>query len=854
MLWLAATAARGDEVSPLVTRWSKEVTPATAWPEYPRPQRVRKDWLNLNGTWELCITDLADEQPTSFPDTILVPFPIESYLGGVRKSLAPSQRAWYRRKFIIDAGWEQQKLLLHFGAVDWHAKVWINGVRAGEHRGGYDPFTLDITDLVKPSADNVLIVGVSDPTDTGSQARGKQKSQPEGIWYTPTSGIWQTVWIEPVPATYVSSLRATPNLTNAQVVIDVQLEGAKPDTIVEATVKDGESVVASAKAAAGQSLVVDIDDVRPWSPDDPFLYDLDVRVIDSSRTVDQVTSYFGMRSIQLGTDRNGQTRILFNGKPLFQFGPLDQGFWPDGLYTAPTDEALRYDLEVIKRLGFNMVRKHVKVEPARWYYWCDKLGLLVWQDMPNSDQHAQWPADGVEIQRSEESAVQYRRELQALVDGVGAFTSVVVWVPFNEAWGQFDTVAITQWLEKYDPTRLVISASGGNDFGCGHINDDHFYPGPGAPPAERDRAAVLGEFGGLGLPLTGHTWQDEKNWGYRSFQTREELLAAYQELIVKLRQLVESHLSAAVYTQTTDVEIEVNGLMSYDRQVIKMDEDLFRSASESLYAPIPDKTPAERVAASVLAWWRFEEGDSGQPVANIADDANAIAARDASGHRNHLYAFSPNHAPATSSSVPRRQLSLGAVVNRFSLDDTAPPAERAHTRDLYTNPGLAHTHMDLVDRFPLTRWTIEASFCLSNIDGEQVVLAKEADRSGTKQPLFQLGVFGSPPSIGIEMLDEANENVSIESGIPVQTDRWWHVAVTCRDGFVRLYVADDDPKTGFRLVGQVPVAGGFTRREGTWLVGRGCESGKTGRDFLGWVDEVRISTKALEPPQFLFSN
>jgi hypothetical protein len=842
------------ESHPLVTRWAKDVSAESVWPEYPRPQLIRSDWLNLNGEWQLAITEKREIPPTSFPDKILVPFPMESQLGGLGRTLSSSQRAWYQRKFEIDPSWKDQKLLLHFGAVDWHAEVWVNGVRAGEHRGGYDPFTFDITDLVKFGEDNVLVLGVSDPSDSGTQPLGKQRRVPKGIWYTPVSGIWQTVWLEPVPTSYVSGLKITPNYEDSTVTIVVNVEGATPNAVVTLKAKNRNMVVSSAQKPAGEPIVLKIADARPWSPSDPFLYDLEIEVVDDKGTSDQVTSYFGMRSIKLGPDRNGQIRMLLNGEPLFQFGPLDQGYWPDGLYTAPSDEALRYDLEVTKRLGFNMVRKHVKVEPARWYYWCDRLGLLVWQDMPNGGEHAPWPADGLEVQRSAESATQYRKELKAMVDALGNFPSIVVWVPFNEAWGQFDTESVTDWLQEYDPTRLIISASGGNDFGCGHINDDHFYPGPGGPPAERDRAAVLGEFGGLGLPVPGHTWQQEQNWGYRSFQTRAQLTSAYEDVIAKLRPLVESHLSAAVYTQTTDVEIEVNGLMTYDREIIKADESVIKSANAKLYAPLPLQDEGEQVAASVLTWWRFEEGISGTIVSDLSKRMGAIAARDFSGHNNHLFAFASDNAPSISDAVPRRSFGLVQAENRLCLNDTALPGKRAQTRDLYSNPEIAQTHMDKIDNFPFSNWTIEASFCLAKQSGEQVVLAKEKNLAGTMFPLFQLGVFGSTPTIGVELVDHANENIVIHSNVSPKSNEWWHVAITCDNGLVKFYIANDDPSKEYVLAGETRIKGSLALRGGTWLVGRGCDSGKMGRDFVGWIDEIRVSTKALEKSQFLFGS
>jgi hypothetical protein len=840
------------DAEPLATRWAKDVSQELPWPEYPRPQLVRKAWQNLNGPWDFAVTAVEDAQPTEFNEKILVPFPIESRLSGVQRMFSPDQRAWYRRTFKIDKSWQDKRILLHFGAVDWRAEVWINDKQVGQHHGGYDPFTFDITDHVDRTKENVLVVAVTDPTDKAAQPRGKQQLSPEGIWYTPASGIWQTVWLEPVAQTYIRDLQISPDFENSEVRIAATVVGDGAEPTVKIEVLDGNQVVASQEQGADGNARLNIGSAKAWSPHDPFLYDVRVSLINGDKTIDSVDSYFGMRSIELGKDRNGLTRILFNGEPLFQYGPLDQGYWPDGIYLAPTDEALRYDLELAKRLGFNMVRKHVKVEPARWYYWCDRLGLLVWQDMPSGDKHAPWPADGVEVERTADSAAQYRTELQRLVDHLRIFSCVVVWVPFNEAWGQFDTEAVTAWLEQYDPTRLVISASGGNDFGRGHIKDDHFYPGPGAPPAESARAAVLGEFGGFGLPLAGHTWQEQENWGYRSFETPEQLTNAYSDVIAKLRPLVESHLSAAVYTQITDVEIEVNGLVTYDREVLKVDELAVRRANEQLFKPLPARSAAEKVAASVLAWWRFEDGTAGKAVGDLKAQMGAISAKDFSGHNNHLFAYSANTAPSISDRVPARPLGLIQAENKLCLDDTAPPGNGVLTRDLYVNQEVARTHMDLVNRYPLADWTVEASVCPSSESGEQVAVAKEEDRAGTMFPLFQLGLLGSPPRIGVEFVDEAGESMSIQSDVQPEADKWRHVAVTCQDGLARLYIAADERADGYTLVGEAAVKGTLLRGGGTWLVGRGSEGGRMGRDFFGKIDEVRISTKALEPAQFLF--
>ena len=530
---------------------------------------VRADWLNLNGLWDFAITRKEATRAT-FGNQILVPFPVESALSGVMRPVSENERIWYRRSFAVPRKWEERRLLLHFGAVDFEATVWVNGKEIGHHRGGYDAFSFDITDVVNPIGDNELIVTAWDPTDAGTQPRGKQVRKPNGIWYTPTSGIWQTVWLEPICAAHISGLKITPDVDNSAVTIRPITPPTLGVCMVEVTIRDGRKVVYTASVNAGGQITMPIKNARLWSPEDPHLYSVVVNLKLGNRSVDKVESYFGMRKISLGKDEKGFTRLMLNNKPYFQFGPLDQGFWPDGLYTAPTDEALRYDIEMTKKLGFNMARKHVKIEPDRWYYWCDKLGLLVWQDMPSGDKYI--GGKDPDITRSPESAKEFEQELTALVQGRGNHPSIVMWVPYNEGWGQWDTARVVGMIKKLDPSRLVDDASGWTDRGVGDVNDMHKYPGPGSPEPEADRAAVLGEFGGLGLPVRGHTWQGEKNWGYRSFTDAEALTTAYVDLVAKLFPLIEQKgLSAAVYTQTTDVEIEVNGLMTYDRELVKMD-------------------------------------------------------------------------------------------------------------------------------------------------------------------------------------------------------------------------------------------------------------------------------------------
>jgi beta-galactosidase/beta-glucuronidase len=576
--WTAAS-------SPLMSRWAKDVTPETAHTKYPRPQMKRDRWKNLNGLWQYAVTDRSASRPDTFDGRILVPYPIESALSGVKDRVSPEEKLWYRCTFELSGEWTDRRILLHFGAVDWETTVWVNGERVGMHQGGYDSFTFDISEHLRAGGHQEIVLSVWDPTDSGSQPRGKQVKDPGGIWYTPTTGIWQTVWLEPVPAAHIADLELVPDIDREELRITAETRGTNTNYTIRAVALAGDERVGGAEGPLGETLAVPVSNPNLWSPESPFLYDLRVELRRSGEILDTVQSYFGMRKISIGPDANGTTRLLLNNQPLFQYGLLDQGFWPGGLYTAPTDEALRYDIEMTKKLGFNMARKHVKVEPARWYYWADKLGLLVWQDMPNGGVHV-GRGEG-EIERAPASARQFEKELRALVDTHFNHPSIVMWIPFNEGWGQYDTRRLTRWLERRDPTRLVNSASGWNDLEVGDVADIHRYPGPGAPHAETNRVSVLGEFGGLGLPIPEHTWQAEENWGYESFETSEALTDAYSDLLEQLRPLIDNPgLAGAVYTQTTDVEIEVNGLMTYDRARVKMDTARVESLNRELYEMI----------------------------------------------------------------------------------------------------------------------------------------------------------------------------------------------------------------------------------------------------------------------------
>lgn len=565
----------------ILTRWAKDVSPENVHSEYPRPQMVREEWLNLNGLWNYAIRPVEEGEPAEYDGKILVPFPIESSLSGVHKAVGAKNRLWYQRTFVLPKTWKQKKILLNFEAVDWETNVWVNGIKVGSHRGGYDPFAFDISRALTKKGDQKIVVSVWDPTTQGTQPRGKQVLNPRGIWYTAVTGIWRTVWLEPVNQVHIHSLKIIPDIDTKSATIHAECKGNAIPYGIVVSVWDGKTIVARTGGRIGRQVRLTLPKPKLWSPDSPHLYKLEIKLEDGyGKDVDLVQSYFGMRKISLGEDASGIKRLFLNNRPLFQFGPLDQGWWPDGLYTAASDEALRYDVETTKELGFNMLRKHVKIEPRRFYYWCDTLGVLVWQDMPSGDIYIR--RDDPDLDRSPESENQFMAELKCMLDTLYNHPSIVMWVPFNEGWGQFKTAAITSFIKEYDPTRLVNNTSGWADRGVGDVNDVHAYPGPAAPANEPNRAAVLGEFGGLGLPLSGHTWQAEENWGYRNYQNPEELTAAYLDLLSKLEVLIRSGLSAAVYTQTSDVEVEVNGLMTYDREVIKMDKEKVVAVNRSI--------------------------------------------------------------------------------------------------------------------------------------------------------------------------------------------------------------------------------------------------------------------------------
>ncbi len=591
---------------PVMTKWGKEVTPANAWREYPRPQLVRENWLNLNGLWDYAIVPLAAPAPAKYDGEILVPYCVESALSGVKKSFQPEDRLWYHRTFTTPNSFSGKSVILNFEAVDWETAVWVNNAYVGAHKGGYDRFSFDITAYLKDSGEQDIVVAVADPTSFGPHARGKQRIPQEGIWYTPVSGIWQTVWLEAVPEkSYIKEVKITPDIDAGTVTICPMLKEAYVnDYQVEITVLDNGKKLVVGRGKGDKPVTLPIASARLWSPDSPFLYDLKLKLIDcgdNDSTIDEVSSYFGMRKISLGDGKQGKVMYL-NNKPLFHYGTLDQGWWPDGLHTPPSDAAMKYDIVVTKEMGFNMIRKHIKVEPDRWFYWCDKLGILVWQDMPSGmkvipkteDRNAFvkpyqpqqiWHRDPDQKKRTE-TAAQYEWELRRMIDLHYNSPSVVVWVVFNEGWGQYDTARITDAVKGCDPTRLVNSVSGWTLRPCGDIHDIHTYGTTVKEPKYfANRASVVGEYGGIGYAVSGHMWteNDKKNWGYQESETSDKLFNDYKHKFDQIVEMKKNGMAGAVYTQTTDVEGEINGLMTYDREVIKFDPARMNELHSEVY-------------------------------------------------------------------------------------------------------------------------------------------------------------------------------------------------------------------------------------------------------------------------------
>lgn len=589
-------APTGDNIK---TVWAEEVTPGNVHQEYPRPQMVRPDWKCLNGLWNYAITGKDRPKPTEMDGRILVPFAVESSLSGVGKTVGEDNALWYTTSFDIPKGWGRKNVLLHFDAVDWSAEVWVNGKKAGEHTGGFAPFHFDITNLLKGSGKQSLTVKVLDPTDQDFIPRGKQVKNPHKIWYTPVTGIWQSVWLEPVSKAHIESYYTTPDIDGGKIEVLVRTANLSDGQFVMAELLEGAvgyttetpatgKVISSGKVKDGK-VTLDVPQMNLWSPDSPYLYGLKLKVMakNGKTVIDEVNCYTSMRKVALGKDSKDFTALTLNNAPLFNYGPLDQGWWPDGLYTAPTDEALKYDLVKTKDFGYNMIRKHIKLEPSRWYFYCDQMGIMVWQDMPSiADLRVgQWKyADygmGTDAAVQESHKQNYYKEWAEIMDVFRTFNCITVWVPFNEAWGQFDTEKVVEFTRAIDNTRLINPASGGNHKeNCGDMVDCHHYPNPQQYIWSPTLANVVGEYGGIGRPIEGHLWQKDKNWGYIQYDTAEKVTDVYERYALQLIDLIGRGCSGAVYTQTTDVEGEVNGLITYDRKVIKVIEERIREINE----------------------------------------------------------------------------------------------------------------------------------------------------------------------------------------------------------------------------------------------------------------------------------
>ena len=593
-----------QQKAPLMTKWSADAMPGKAWTEYPRPQMERKNWKNLNGLWDYAITPVESQKPETWAGKILVPYPVESALSGVMKTLAEGEKLWYHRELKSPVRMKTERVLIHFEAVDWLTRVYIDDQLVGEHQGGYDPFSFDLTDYLKSGENHDLFVEVLDPTTRGYQPVGKQTHDPRGIWYTPSSGIWQTVWLEKVPDTYINDYRVIPDIDTEEVTVRVLATNYKPGDDVEVKVLGSGQLINTEKGDAEENIRISIANPRLWELDDPYLYDLEISIVRDSKVVDRVKGYFGMRKTSLGKDENGITRLMFNNRFLFQNGPLDQGFWPDGLNTPPTEEAMVYDLEVTKQMGFNMLRKHVKVEPRRFYYHTDRMGILVWQDMPSMYYNVFELPEFAD--RHDEVKANFEAELTELIHDHFNPPSIIMWVPFNEGWGQYETGRIVDLTRSLDASRPINEASGWTDNGFGDIKDIHNYPEPAAPPAEENRAIVLGEFGGLGLVTPGHMWQEE-NWGYEKMQDINSLIEKYEDFYQEIFRMVENPgLSAVIYTQTTDVETETNGLMTYDRAQVKMGIEQVLKAHQGKIPP--------RINAKTLQFTATFEAELVSPV------------------------------------------------------------------------------------------------------------------------------------------------------------------------------------------------------------------------------------------------
>jgi hypothetical protein len=789
-----STSANADPVwrpgtPPLSTPWTDQVGPDNAHPEYPRPQLTRDRWQNLNGVWEFAGTDDLSTPPVgqALGERVLVPYPIESALSGIQRS---EDRMWYRRTFEVPDDWRGsgQRLELNFGAVDYDTTVYVNGHEVTTHRGGYDKFGVDITDALTASGPQELIVGVEDLTDATWQPIGKQRRVPDrGIFYTASSGIWQTVWLEPVSAKHITKLDTTPHLADQSLALTARVAG---DASVEAVAYDGDREVGRVSGPANSALRLPVPDPKPWSPDSPFLYDLKVSIVDGA---DTVGAYFGMREIGMKPGADGKLRMTLNGKIVFQMATLDQGFWPDGIHTAPTDEALRFDLEQHKRMGFNAVRKHIKVEPDRWFYAADQLGLLVWQDMPAMKTSDEAPPP--------DARAEFERQLHTMVDQHSSWTSVVAWVPFNEGWGEWDraeTGRIADEVKSWDPSRLVNAHSGVNccashgDSGRGDIIDHHAYVGPAQPVPDDHRVSVDGEHGGLGLEVDGHMWFGEGH----AYEMEPDSATLTRRYVENQRDVLKSAqscgISAAIYTQITDVEHEVNGFFTYDRQVEKLDFDQVRAVNREIIAGADGS------------------GDSPEPPGPGTPGADGV----------HYYPFGENAGTTTADEVGDADA---------TLTDTAWTAG-------HDGPGL---------QFNGSSSTVDSGRALLDTTGNYSVAAwvKLDSLGGFATAVSQDGSADSGFFLQYSGADNrfAFSFVGVRALAPAapEVGRWYHL-VGVRDvvsGTLKLYVDG-------QLAGTQTACAG-SDATGNTVIGRAKFGGNPVDYWRGGIDQVHVFDRAL---------
>lgn len=593
---LNSSAASDSSTKVMKTRWADEASEGKTWKSYPRPQLQRELWENLNGSWDYAVTDQnAKFGKVSYEGKILVPFCIESVLSGVDRKFNPEDELWYKRTFAIAPSWKGKRILLHFGAVDYKCTAYVDGKIAGSHEGGNNPFYFDITDCLKGNGSHTLELSVTDPTDTGSQPRGKQVLNPKGIWYEAVSGIWKTVWMEPVNEKHIEKILPSFSIKDSKAVFDVRVSGATGKESVGIIVRDNGRIVAQGKNTVGKPVEIKFDDVNLWTPENPKLFDLEIVLSQGKKALDKADSYFAMREITKQKDSCGYERIALNGNPIFQYGPLDQGWWPDGLLTPPSEKAMLWDMTQLKDMGFNMIRKHIKVEPELYYYYADSLGLMMWQDMPSgfnsSNAKVEHVAPVAEKDWNAPADVvsHWKQEYKEMVDIFAFYPCITTWVVFNEGWGQHNTAEMTDYARSLDKTRIINAVTGWTDRNVGDIYDVHNYPETAMrfPEEVPGRITVLGEFGGVSLAIPGHLWKEDKNWGYRTLDRSIDLLSGYTHLVYNLETLVAQGLGAAVYTQTTDVEGEINGLMTYDREITKYPVEVLNFLHHRLYVAEP---------------------------------------------------------------------------------------------------------------------------------------------------------------------------------------------------------------------------------------------------------------------------